>query len=134
MRAVVAEYEATKKAALAKRDAALRAFHAAGWRAVDLQRVTGYSRETTEPCCSDSGPSSGYRSRFAASGRTASPNSPKPGTQRPEMDPFHERLARLGLAAADRFGFALAGGYAELRRRCLVDALAGRRHETSAPH
>ncbi|WP_432978947.1 nucleotidyl transferase AbiEii/AbiGii toxin family protein [Dactylosporangium sp. CA-233914] len=28
------------------------------------------------------------------------------------MDPFHERLARLGLAAADRFGFALAGGYA----------------------
>ncbi|GAA2617294.1 hypothetical protein GCM10010399_55360 [Dactylosporangium fulvum] len=46
LRAVIAEYEATKKAALAKRDAALRAFHAAGWRAVDLQRVTGYSRET----------------------------------------------------------------------------------------
>ncbi|WP_432978944.1 hypothetical protein [Dactylosporangium sp. CA-233914] len=46
VRAVVAEYEATKKAALAKRDAALRTFHAAGWRAVDLQRVTGYSRET----------------------------------------------------------------------------------------
>ncbi|WP_433610213.1 hypothetical protein ACQP2P_40535 [Dactylosporangium sp. CA-139114] len=46
VRAVVAEYEATKKAALAKRDAALRAFHAAGWRAVDLQHVTGYSRET----------------------------------------------------------------------------------------
>lgn len=46
MRATIAEYEATKKAALAKRDAMLRAFHAAGWRAVDLQRVTGYSRET----------------------------------------------------------------------------------------
>jgi hypothetical protein len=46
VRAVVAEYEATKKAALAKRDAALRAFHAAGRRAVDLQRITGYSRET----------------------------------------------------------------------------------------
>lgn len=28
------------------------------------------------------------------------------------MDPFHERLARTGLAAAHRFGFALAGGYA----------------------
>ncbi|MEV6689872.1 hypothetical protein AB0M35_00140 [Micromonospora sp. NPDC051196] len=28
------------------------------------------------------------------------------------MDPFHERLARTGLAAATRFGFALAGGYA----------------------
>jgi Nucleotidyl transferase AbiEii toxin, Type IV TA system len=25
---------------------------------------------------------------------------------------FHERLARIGLAAADRYGFALAGGYA----------------------
>ncbi|MBL6280093.1 nucleotidyl transferase AbiEii/AbiGii toxin family protein [Micromonospora fiedleri] len=28
------------------------------------------------------------------------------------MDPFHERLARTGLRAADRYGFALAGGYA----------------------
>ena len=28
------------------------------------------------------------------------------------MDPFHERLARTGLAAAQRYGFALAGGYA----------------------
>jgi hypothetical protein len=28
------------------------------------------------------------------------------------MDPFHERLARAGLAAAGSFGFALAGGYA----------------------
>lgn len=28
------------------------------------------------------------------------------------MHPFHERLARTGLAAAERYGFALAGGYA----------------------
>lgn len=28
------------------------------------------------------------------------------------MDPFHERLARVALAAAGSFGFALAGGYA----------------------
>lgn len=28
------------------------------------------------------------------------------------MDEFHERLARTGLAAAHRYGFALAGGYA----------------------
>lgn len=28
------------------------------------------------------------------------------------MDTFHERLARTGLAAAQRYGFALAGGYA----------------------
>src|SRR5512138_3740103 len=46
LRAVVAEYEATKRAALTRRDERLRAFHAAGWRPVDLQRVTGYSRET----------------------------------------------------------------------------------------
>jgi hypothetical protein len=46
LRAVVAEYEATKTAALTRRDERLRAFHAAGWRPVDLQRITGYSRET----------------------------------------------------------------------------------------
>ena len=28
------------------------------------------------------------------------------------MDPFHERLARVGLRAAGQYGFALAGGYA----------------------
>jgi hypothetical protein len=28
------------------------------------------------------------------------------------VDPFHERLAIIGLAAAERYGFALAGGYA----------------------
>ena len=46
LRDVVAEYEASRSAALEKRDAQLRAFHAKGWRPVDLQRVTGYSRET----------------------------------------------------------------------------------------
>lgn len=46
LRAVVARYEATKSAALIERDEQLRAFHAVGWRPVDLQRVTGYSRET----------------------------------------------------------------------------------------
>lgn len=46
LRAVVAEYQAARTAALAERDQRLRAFQAAGWRPVDLQRVTGYSRET----------------------------------------------------------------------------------------
>ena len=46
LRAAVAEYEATKKAALDERDQRLREFRDAGWRPVDLQRVTGYSRET----------------------------------------------------------------------------------------
>jgi len=46
LRRLVTEYEATKNAALARRDARLQAFRAAGWRPVDLQRVTGYSRET----------------------------------------------------------------------------------------
>ena len=44
--AAVAEYEEGKRRLLAERDARLRAFHASGWRPVDLQRVTGYSRET----------------------------------------------------------------------------------------
>ncbi len=46
LRAVVDKYEATRAAALADRDASLRDFAEAGWRAADLQRVTGYSRET----------------------------------------------------------------------------------------
>jgi len=46
LRAVVVSYEATRAAALTERDEQLRAFHTAGWRPVDLQRVTGYSRET----------------------------------------------------------------------------------------
>jgi hypothetical protein len=46
LRDVVSGYEASKNAALARRDARLRDFHARGWRPVDLQRVTGYSRET----------------------------------------------------------------------------------------
>ncbi|MGE5826869.1 MAG: hypothetical protein ACM30G_00695 [Micromonosporaceae bacterium] len=46
LRAVIADYEDGKRELLARRDAQLRAFHANGWRPVDLQRVTGYSRET----------------------------------------------------------------------------------------
>lgn len=46
LREVVSGYEASKRAALLRRDARLREFHARGWRPVDLQRVTGYSRET----------------------------------------------------------------------------------------
>jgi hypothetical protein len=46
LREVVSGYEASKSAALLRRDAQLREFHARGWRPVDLQRVTGYSRET----------------------------------------------------------------------------------------
>ena len=46
LRAVVAEYDDGKCQLLARRDARLRAFHANGWRPVDLQRITGYSRET----------------------------------------------------------------------------------------
>ena len=46
LRGLVSSYEASKNAALTLRDAQLREFHARGWRPVDLQRVTGYSRET----------------------------------------------------------------------------------------
>jgi hypothetical protein len=46
LREVVSSYEASKNVALMRRDAQLRDFHARGWRPVDLQRVTGYSRET----------------------------------------------------------------------------------------
>jgi hypothetical protein len=46
LQGVVTEYDDGKRQLLARRDAQLRAFYANGWRPVDLQRVTGYSRET----------------------------------------------------------------------------------------
>ena len=46
VRAVVADYDEGRRQLLARRDARLRGFHAEGWRPVDLQRITGYSRET----------------------------------------------------------------------------------------
>src|SRR5262245_49406736 len=46
LRSVMAEYDEGKRKLLESRDAQLRAYHASGWRPVDLQRVTGYSRET----------------------------------------------------------------------------------------
>jgi hypothetical protein len=46
LRAVVDRYELARVAARDERDAAMRAFHDNGWRVGDLQRVTGYSRET----------------------------------------------------------------------------------------
>ncbi len=46
LRALVADYDDGKRRLLAERDARLQAFLANGWRPVDLQRVTGYSRET----------------------------------------------------------------------------------------
>lgn len=46
IRSVLTEYEEAKRQLLARRDEQLRSFHANGWRPVDLQRITGYSRET----------------------------------------------------------------------------------------
>jgi hypothetical protein len=46
LRTIVSSYEAARNAALMRRDAQLREFHARGWRPIDLQRATGYSRET----------------------------------------------------------------------------------------
>jgi hypothetical protein len=46
LRSVVAEYDEGKRKLLETRDARLREYHERGWRPVDLQRVTGYSRET----------------------------------------------------------------------------------------
>jgi len=46
LRAVVGDYDEGKRQLLDRRDQRIRDFHAAGWRPVDLQRITGYSRET----------------------------------------------------------------------------------------
>src|SRR5690242_7965057 len=46
LRSLVGDYDEGKRQLLDRRDQRIRDFHAAGWRPVDLQRITGYSRET----------------------------------------------------------------------------------------
>jgi len=46
LRSLVDAYDEGKRQLLDRRDQRIRDFHAAGWRPVDLQRITGYSRET----------------------------------------------------------------------------------------
>src|SRR5690349_25016882 len=46
LRSLVDDYDEGKRQLLARRDQRIRDFHASGWRPVDLQRITGYSRET----------------------------------------------------------------------------------------
>ena len=73
LRNVVAEYETRKAAALADRDAALRAFHADGWRPVDLQRVTGYSRETIRQALNEQARRAANQSRRKVSSAAGGP-------------------------------------------------------------
>jgi hypothetical protein len=76
LREVVGSYEATKSAALQRRDARLREFHARGWRPVDLQRATGYSRETIRQALHPEARRTANSSRrkvAAVSGRPATP-------------------------------------------------------------
>ncbi len=214
LRAAVAEYDDDKSQLLARRDVRLRAFHANGWRPVDIQRITGYSRETIRhvlnpeireaanasrrkaPRVGAARPSAdtnayGDRKPYIVAGELGDLRGPTGGTvtlphhldwsggatydlDRPArlssmykavlneasttqdlrdwldertlietmahslaphptaravgdqvprtrhsppgsgiaVDAFHEKLARTGLAAAQRYGFALAGGYA----------------------
>ncbi|MEU7171906.1 hypothetical protein [Micromonospora tulbaghiae] len=49
LKAVVATYEAGRTAALTERGEQLWVFDTSSWRAVDLQRVTGYTQEAIRP-------------------------------------------------------------------------------------
>src|SRR5690242_14305300 len=46
LRSLVGDYDEGKRQLLDRRDQRIRDFHAAGWRPVDLHRLTGYSRGT----------------------------------------------------------------------------------------
>jgi len=97
LRKVVAEYETRKAAALAERDAELRAFHAEGWRPVDLQRVTGYSRETIRQALNE-------QARRAANVNRR--KTPAAGSGRPPAD---------YMPYGDRKPYVIAESLAELR-------------------
>src|SRR4029450_13497276 len=67
---------------------------------------------STGVCWCGCGPHSGCRRSCAGCGRAVSRSSHSLAAKRPDVDAFHQSLARIGLDAAERYGFALAGGYA----------------------
>lgn len=89
LRGVIAEYERDKATALAKRDARLREFAAAGWRPVDIQRVTGYSRETIRQALKPEARSAANRARRKTGQPARSPAAGPPA----DYVPYAERRA-----------------------------------------
>lgn len=96
LRHVAAEYEAARKAALAERDSRLREFASHGWRSADLQRVTGYSRETIRRALRPDVRGAGNDSRRRAEAR-ASAHPPADYVSYAERRPYvvAESLAEL---------------------------------------
>ena len=106
LQAVVAEYDDGKRRLLARRDAQLRAFHANGWRPVDLQRVTGYSRETIRHALHPEIRQAANASRRkAARGGAARGGAARGGAARPPAD---------HLAYGDRKPYIVADDLGEL--------------------
>src|SRR5258705_11571893 len=67
---------------------------------------------STDGCWCSCGPRSGCRRSCDDCGRAVSRSWPRSALKQPSVDAFHQSLARIGLDAAERYGFALAGGYA----------------------
>src|SRR5258707_5320125 len=67
---------------------------------------------STGGCWSSCGQRSGCRRSCDGCGRAVSRSWRRFAPRRPSVDAFHQVLARIGLDAAERYGFALAGGYA----------------------
>ena len=80
LRSLVDDYDEGKRQLLARRDQRIRDFHAAGWRPVDLQRITGYSRETIRHALHPEV----RKATNAGRRKTVRPEAPRPVEPRPE--------------------------------------------------
>ena len=80
LRSLVDDYDEGKRQLLDRRDQRIRDFHAAGWRPVDLQRITGYSRETIRHALHPEV----RKATNAGRRKTVRPEAPRPVEPRPE--------------------------------------------------
>jgi hypothetical protein len=83
LRSLVDDYDEGKRQLLARRDQRIRDFHASGWRPVDLQRITGYSRETIRHALHPEV----RKATNAGRRKTVRPEAPRPVEPRPEPRP-----------------------------------------------
>jgi hypothetical protein len=108
LRSLVDDYDEGKRQLLTRRDQRIRDFHAAGWRPVDLQRITGYSRETIRHALHPDV----RQATNAGRRKTARPEAPPRVEPRSEQRP-EPRLEQRGYG--DRKPYVVAEHLDELR-------------------
>jgi hypothetical protein len=115
LRSLVDDYDEGKRQLLARRDQRIRDFYASGWRPVDLQRITGYSRETIRHALHPEV----RQATNAGRRKTARPEAP-PRVEPPRVEPPRVEPPRVEPRLEPR---PEQGGYGDRKPYVVADAL-----------